>query len=347
MSNNFNGSWYDYEEGFCESIDVGAPEYANSISSIVLLFYGLAGLFISRNHNIMMRMASGMLATTGIGSIVYHWTLLYGWSNIDGIPMLIASYMGAYICIDCVLYKKTMMERKNKREYEIYSGILAFVLMLMLSFSIVLSTVKETKYLFTIFFLIPELLIGLSIMTIRFWSHNNIYIDLMNGRKSLKQYIKLFKIESNNQQIYHDEFSDNTEEPLTDENMMTEIKSQVMIDIVNNHIEENIKQKTYKNNQIKKAFRTMWIGFGVSVGAAIIWFSTELVCHQEGYQWMKYLYTHVIWHCGIGLGMYFLMQFLIFINGYNFNYEPFFMDSDNKYLHWFYEFVPAINYKKI
>ena len=264
--------WTDQRPNFCEGIVSGPPEYVNSITSLFLVFYGLAGLFITQNHNIIIRASSALLAATGIGSIAYHATLHHGWGQVDGLPMLIASYLGAYQAFDISLYKCLYIDGKNQRKYEIASGILAFVIMCLLCISLALSVSDDTEHWFSILFLIPEVSIAIAVGIIKYNFTNNVKISVAGD--------------------------------------------------------------------VPRAFRIMYVGIGSAVIAAIFWFTTESLC--KSYPWLRFLYAHGIWHACISAGMYFLMQFLVFMYSYYKQKDPYFKTSDNIYLKYFYMFVPAV-----
>jgi hypothetical protein len=282
--------WHDIQPGFCESVVSGPPEYVNSISSLAMVFFGLMGLFVTQNHNIIIRVTSAFLTVTGIGSIAFHASLQSGWGHVDALPMLLASYIGAYQAFDVLLYKKLLSlanttyesyGSKDKRLYERISGLLALIFMSLLSFTLAISLSEDYAYLFSILFAIPEILIGLAALLIRFVSHNDIKEMERNGLDA--------------KDIYH-------------------------------------------------AFNIMYIGFGLSVAAAIFWFTTELYCKDN--TWLRFLYAHGIWHITISLGMYFLMQFLVFTYSFNVGKEPFFVRGERWYSKAFYCVVPTVNLKK-
>lgn len=156
--------WSDLSVGFCEGIVSGPPEYVNAFTSLALTFYGLMGLFLTRNHNILIRITSAMLSVTGVGSFVYHWTWYQGWGQIDGLPMLISSYLGAYQILDIIIYKLFTLNRNNKWLYEKISGILSIILMGMLIISLALSVSDDTSHWFTILFAVPELIILVGVL---------------------------------------------------------------------------------------------------------------------------------------------------------------------------------------
>lgn len=156
--------WNDLANGFCEGIVSGPPEYVSSVTSIAMLFYGLMGLFVTRNHNVLIRITSAMLAVTGVGSFMYHWTWYQGWGQLDGIPMMIASYLGLFQIMDLLFYKKISLDDNNKRKYELISGANALMLMSMMLISLSLSVTDDTSHLFTILFALPEVMMALCIV---------------------------------------------------------------------------------------------------------------------------------------------------------------------------------------
>ncbi len=292
--------WTDLQPGFCESSVVGPPEYVNAFTSLAMTFYGLMGLFMTQNHNIILRVTSAMLAVTGIGSVIYHWTLHTGWGQIDALPMLMSSYLGAYQAFDTVIYKKLYLDRlgvdnrgqtRHRQLYEQISGVLSLVFMALLAISLALSVTDDTAQYFSILFAIPEVLIAVSVALIRFVSH-----------KDLR--------ELQSQQDLHNLVG---EEPAG----------------------------TTKEDALH-AFRIMYFGFGSAIVAAVFWFVTESLCEQPELFWLRWLFAHGIWHIAISAGMYFLMQFLVFIYSFNVGKEPYFLRGTEWYEKVFYTLVPTV-----
>lgn len=264
-------TWRTPRTPFCEGIIDGAPELINSVTSLAMLFYGLAGLFISHNHNMTIRIISATLAVTGIGSTIYHYTLFSGWGQVDGLPMLISSYLGAHTALDAVIYKRIAIDYDDHDRYETMSSILSLVVMVGLSFSLALSAIEETEQYFSVLFLIPELGIAIGALLIRLVSHYDLNDEGMN-----------------------------------------------------------------------RAFKHMYIGVGVSVTAAIFWAVTENLCPT--YTWMRYLFAHGFWHVGISVGMYFLMQFLVYTHSHNKNKAPYWKTGDSTVEKIFYKMVPSVRH---
>lgn len=271
-------NWTQIEPGFCEGVIDGPPEIVNAITSLFMVFYGACGLFVTRNHNVMIRFISGMLTVCGIGSTGYHASMQYGWSMIDAIPMLISSWLGVYMAFNIMIYKKYIVDRPLQlyadiRIYEHLSGLLAFGCAAGLTTVIVLSFVKETQYLFSIWFLITELFIALALVLIRTVTHKDIL--------------------------------------------------------------SSPDRTTVRANNI------MYTGVGLSVSAAIVWFTTESLCKAN--PWLRYLHAHGFWHASISAGMYSLMQFLIYVYLASKGRNPRWETGNNGYSIVFYFLVPAIN----
>lgn len=265
-------NWYDLAGGFCESVVSGPPEYAGSISSFAMIIAGLFGLFLSRNHNILIRVTSASLAVTGVGSTFYHWTLYIGWGLIDSIPMLIASWLGGYLGMDAIIYKLIALDRGQRRNYERVSSLLALIYVGSMVLSIVFSHVEGLSSFFPIMFLVAELSIALAVILMRF-----------------------------------------------------------------------VANKDLKNNAgLRQAFKVMYIGFGSSVLAAIVWFTIEKLCPKPPFHWMRYTYAHALWHTTISIGMYYIMQFFIYIHSFYTGKNPRFVRTKNRW-NWVFILIPVVD----
>lgn len=269
--------WSDQLPGFCESVISGPPEPVNAVTSLFMVFYGLMGLFVTRNHNIIIRVTSAMLSVTGAGSVIYHWNLHNGWGQIDALPMLMSSYLGAYMAFDAVIFKKIAVDMKRRRLYEHVSGVLALLFMTGLALSLALSVAEDTSHLFSILFAIPELLIAVGVILIRTVSY--------------------------------------------------------------------VKERSSGDPGLIRAFNIMYIGMGSAIAAAIFWFTTELLCKEH--PWLRFLYAHGIWHATISIGMYFLMQFLVYVYSSNTDKNPYWVEGDRWYSKIFFTMVPSVALRQV
>jgi hypothetical protein len=260
--------------GFCESLVSGPPEYVGAFTSLFMTLFGSMGLFLSRNTNILGRVIAASLTFTGIGSLGYHWSLYAGWGMLDSIPMLISSWLGGYFAFDAILYKEVAIKKNLRRDYELYSSLLSLPFITALVVSIVFSVTDNVpNQLFTITFLVSELLIAVSVILIRFLSHHELA----------------------------------------------------------------------GNEEFHQAFTYMYAGVGTAVSAAIIWAIVENMCILPGNEWMRYTYAHGFWHFGISLGMYYLIQFFIFVHAHNIGNEPYFIKR-NGFQGVLFKIFPAVEF---
>ncbi len=88
---------------FCEAQVWGYPEYANSISSIVFLYFGFLGLYRCPKQNLFGQLVFALMVVTGVGSFGYHWVGTGMWKYFDGNPMIIAGSMAALFTVDEII----------------------------------------------------------------------------------------------------------------------------------------------------------------------------------------------------------------------------------------------------
>jgi hypothetical protein len=108
--------WSSKEKNFCEGY-LYENEYANSITSLFIVFIGMYGLLMNNHPDNYLRHYFSLFVINGIGSIVFHWTLEVGWALIDSIPMLILAYGGLYFGFDIILQKEIYIKRKIDIHY--------------------------------------------------------------------------------------------------------------------------------------------------------------------------------------------------------------------------------------
>jgi len=85
--------WTDIDHSFCEEHLLGLPEYFNSISSLVIVFFGIYGLMNIRN-DLFIDILYASLAIVGIGSTGYHWHGNIGWALFDEMPIIVTVFSG-------------------------------------------------------------------------------------------------------------------------------------------------------------------------------------------------------------------------------------------------------------
>jgi len=185
------------EKRFCESYIYGIPEYVNSFTSIFIFIFGLLLIYINNNTNIIIRFIASSFTITGIGSFYYHWTFHRGAGLMDTLPMLVSSYLGAYMSLDIILYKifkkdhghraklgacrseprersdlgANLGDRRSTRDlYEILSGTLCLLIASGLYISIIFVSLTDSNNgTFDILFAIPNILILFGSLFIRFY----------------------------------------------------------------------------------------------------------------------------------------------------------------------------------
>ena len=85
--------WTDIDHSFCEEHLLGLPEYYNSISSLVIVFFGIYGLMNMRN-DLFIDILYTSLAIVGVGSTGYHWYGNIGWALFDEMPIIVTVFSG-------------------------------------------------------------------------------------------------------------------------------------------------------------------------------------------------------------------------------------------------------------
>jgi hypothetical protein len=85
--------WTDIDHSFCEEHLLGLPEYYNSISSLVIVFFGVYGLMNMRN-DLFIDILYASLAIVGVGSTGYHWHGNIGWALFDEMPIIVTVFSG-------------------------------------------------------------------------------------------------------------------------------------------------------------------------------------------------------------------------------------------------------------
>lgn len=144
----------NYRSRFCEhtlGLRLGPypTEMANALSSLVMSFYGLLGLFYynhRQSHLIQFMWAT--LTCCGFGSFLYHLTFLWGFALADGFPMIILSTMGLLIILWDFSYEHEESGHVIVKNYRVSSGLsLVLVFYLITTLIVSATNVNYTAYL--------------------------------------------------------------------------------------------------------------------------------------------------------------------------------------------------------
>jgi hypothetical protein len=84
------------------------------------------------------------------------------------------------------------------------------------------------------------------------------------------------------------------------------------------------------------------MGLIIIVVASLMWLISELLCGVNNFGWVRYVPGHAIWHIGLGIGGFYLMQFSVYINAGQFGDKHCaeFITSG-----WYYKLLPRVDYR--
>jgi len=177
-------TWREKDNGFCESLIYGDPEYVNSFTSLIIFGFGLLLLFLVRTNNHLIKFICGSITVTGMGSFAFHWTLWKSTGLLDTVPMLFASYGAGYLCLDLITYKYIKIDKNDMKMYQICSNIFALLSLCCLYPGIMITAIDSSNNSsFDILFAIPNIIIIFTTLFMRFYTfieyyENNHYIDV-------------------------------------------------------------------------------------------------------------------------------------------------------------------------
>ncbi len=168
--------WTTVEAGFCESNGSGPPEVLNAVSSIPIVLMGLHGMYHTPYQNWLIRIMFASMATTGIGSAGYHWTLHAGWGRLDRDPMIFLSTALWFSITNELLYHSCVVLPENAKEqlYNILSGTASFLFMVYTFGCIAVSSFVRDRT-FSLLFAAP--LIGLLVGIV--YSHCHVHKKML------------------------------------------------------------------------------------------------------------------------------------------------------------------------
>eukprot|EP00753_Platysulcus_tardus_P019403 PLAT7159.1.p1 GENE.PLAT7159.1~~PLAT7159.1.p1 ORF type:complete len:305 (+),score=43.08 PLAT7159.1:79-915(+) len=148
--------WASLAEPFCEGVYLrglpaaGVAEFANMLSSFVLMIFGLLGLWLSGDVGPFIRYFYSLLFTTGIGSAAFHATLMQGWGFVDTTPMIILLSAGVVAFVEELLQRTA-----NRTTTLIVSGLTYMLMAVYVVLTISLSAADPKSPAFDIMFGLP------------------------------------------------------------------------------------------------------------------------------------------------------------------------------------------------
>lgn len=154
--------WVSPAPPFCEGLLSGPPEILSSMSSICITALAIYGLHTSDFASSMIPTILAALAVCGIGSFGFHWTLTWGWQQIDTIAMTLSLNLGFILMIQLMF-----------RDCAAHSRWLRIVspLVLMGCFFAMMSVSFVSKNLYNLCFTVEILLLIPFILVSRFKTH--------------------------------------------------------------------------------------------------------------------------------------------------------------------------------
>jgi hypothetical protein len=154
-------NWNDFDHCFCEGFidstnkniyniqnkDICTmPEYLNTYSSLIIIVFGLIGLFGKHNSTTISILYS-LLTVIGFGSTMYHYTGYRGWAYLDEIPMLLSFSLGTIYIID-IYYSL-------QKIYNLFLKKLLYLIIISLMMTFLcLSIMDSHRTLFPLYFII-------------------------------------------------------------------------------------------------------------------------------------------------------------------------------------------------
>jgi len=178
------GKWDIQDNPFCESLIYGHPEYVNSFTSLIIFFVGIYLLFMTKCANALIRIVSASIAITGIGSFIFHWTLWKSAGLLDTVPMLLAAYLATFLCLDLIIFKYIKIDKQNTKLYQILSNLFALLILSGLYPAIMVTAIDSSNdMIFDILFAIPNVIIIISILFMKFYTFDQHYGGSLNDVK--------------------------------------------------------------------------------------------------------------------------------------------------------------------
>jgi len=176
--------WNTFDHNFCEGTILSMPEYLNSFSTLIMVYYGLLGL--SKTNDILLKLINIMFIITGVGSFLYHWTGTYGFALLDEIPMIIIVFL--------LNIKIETLIKNNK-----WIDLKLFIYLLFMTCIIINNTIKSQRLLFPLYFAIifVFLIYKIKLLTNNEIINKGIYIMLISAiiwiiTENSCKYIKLY-----------------------------------------------------------------------------------------------------------------------------------------------------------
>jgi len=142
--------WKTFDHNFCEGSIYDMPEYYNSISSLAIVIFGLIGILNSFD-DFVIKLLYGILFTSGIGSIFYHWFGTIGWALFDEFPMILIVFITSMFINHLSNHTKLIYTTQNKINHIINYFKITFSSIIMILF-LVSNTMSLSRLNFPIYF---------------------------------------------------------------------------------------------------------------------------------------------------------------------------------------------------
>ena len=142
--------WSDFDHNFCEGYIYGMPEYFNSISSVIMMIFGLIGILNSLD-DFVIKLIYTILVSCGIGSIFYHWFGSIGWALFDEFPMILMVFI-TILYVNEILVQIRSIQMKIKRFDYLYYSIKTILAIILMTYLLVSNTMSDYRLDFPMYF---------------------------------------------------------------------------------------------------------------------------------------------------------------------------------------------------
>jgi Ceramidase len=161
--------------GFCESrMGLYEREYMNAFSAFLISFIAASSAINTNRISAAMKAIFTLVFLNGFFSFANHFTLQYGWSQLDEYTMVMAIGFGLQILYDDLLYRQ-FGKNRTSIGYRLTASVFTAIVYTFISILLVLGSIPPVRTIFSILFVgsIVLLLPGVAVNAWFFFGKKN------------------------------------------------------------------------------------------------------------------------------------------------------------------------------
>eukprot|EP01084_Bolivina_argentea_P180848 312418_1 len=157
--------WIQKTSGFCESkLFNNNGEWISSFTAIFIIYFGFLGIYQMPYPVTIWKIVFSLLFLNGIGSMLFHATLQFGWNLIDTMTMIIGFPLISYHCFNILGYKYFVLNKHIQVYFHYFSTLGSIIHMIFCLLFLALNSLTKSHNIVAIASALNSVLLAIEIV---------------------------------------------------------------------------------------------------------------------------------------------------------------------------------------